>query len=450
MQAIIPSREYLFDGYRLDTVSRRLLRVSDGEVVSLTPKAFDLLHYLVANAGRTVSKDEIFESVWENSAVEESNLSQTIFVLRKTLCDSKKLPKYLLTIPGTGYQFVSEVTSSGEKQGISDPRKERGDRRGTDDPEAYRSYVRGRFFWNKRTSVGLKKAVEFFEKAIEKDPKFANAYTGLADSYRLLADYYEASTPNISAPKAKAALSQTQQIDEQLAEAHASLAYAQAFYDWDWQTAETSFRSSIDLDPSNATTRQWYGEYLMVLGRFDEAREQIDRAVALEPESPTILTALAAYFYTIKDSDALIAHARKLIKLDPTYAYGHFYLGFGYEFAEMYARAIDSFAKAAIYFGEPEDCADELKRAYKIGGMNAVWYKRIEQYASRPHLKDYPSYLKSLVPARLGDTEMMFAFLEQALEHRDRGLIYVKYEPFLSMYRDEPRMKAIIRELGLE
>lgn len=449
MQAIIPAREYLFEGFRLDTLTRRLLRADSGEAMPLTPKAFDLLHYLAANAGRVVSKAEIFDAVWERAAVEESNLSQTVFVLRKILGDSKRHPEYILTVPGTGYQFIKTVESIGEKQGVNDPRKQRAERRGTDDPEAYRSYVRGRFFWNKRTAVSLKKAVAAFEKAIEHDPKFALAYAGLSESHRLLAEYYDAAIPNITPPAAEAELTRAQEIDERVAEAHASLGYAQAFYDWDWDAAETSFRSAIEFDPDNSTTLQWYADLLIVLGRFSEAKELIDRAIEIEPTSPTVLTALAVYHYMLADAGTLISISRRITKLDPGYGYGHFYLGFGYELAGKYSLAVDAFAKAALSFGEPADCADELRRAFKSGGMNALWYKRIEQYATRPHLKDYPPYLKSLVPARLGDRRMMFTFLERALEERDRGLIYANVEPFLEPYRDDPRFRSILTEVGL-
>ncbi len=449
MSLVFGSSVFEFDGFRIDAKLRRLSRVDSGEVISLTPRAFDLLYYLSTNAGRVISKEELMETVWDGSAVEESNLSQTIFVLRKVLGEDKKAPRLILTVPGIGYRFIANVEAIGEKQS-HDPRRILTDRQGTSSNEAYQAYVRGRFFWNKRTAVSLRQAVAHFEQAIEKDPKFAHAYTGLSDSYRLLSEYYAAATPNISMNKAKAAISRSQEIDEQLSEAHASLAYAQAFYDWDWATAEESFRSALEIDPLNATTHQWYAELMMVRGRFEEARKHIDQAVEISPVSTAIQTSLAVFYYLQRDANSLISQARQILKHDPNSGYGHFYLGFGYEFAENYKVAVDEFGRAAIAFGEPADIAEELRLAYERGGMPAVWYKRLEQYATREHLAEYPPFLKSLVPARLGDREMMYRFLGEALEQRDRGLIYINEEPFLAPYKDESQMEAIVKELRFE
>lgn len=443
------SKVYEFDEFRLDTKNQRLFRRDSGELVPLTPRAVDLLLVLVQSGGRILTKDELLDTVWGNLFVGESNLSQTIFILRKTLGENTKEPRFILTAPNRGYQFIASVNelNGGGKTDEND--RLRSERRGTASAEAYQAYVQGRFFWNKRTGVSLKKAVEKFEMAIAQDPNFVHAYTGLADCYQLLAEYYAAATPNESPSKAKAAANNAGVIDDKLAEAHVGLAYAQAFYDWDWASAEQSFKRALELNPNHATAHQWYADYLSVMGRFDESLEHIERAIEIDPLSPIIATSLAGFYYTGRQSDRLIEQAKKVIELDPDFAYGYFYLGFGYEFKGMYAEAVEAFVKTAVLFGEPADCAEEFKAAFKRKGMTGLWQKRLEQYEERPHLKNYPTYLQALIPIRLGDKETTLALLDQAYKERDRGIIYAKYEPLLEPLREEPRFQDLLRRMGL-
>jgi DNA-binding winged helix-turn-helix (wHTH) protein len=443
----LESEVYEFGDFRLDARSYRLFR--GAERVSLTPKAAEVLIALVRAAGRVVSKEELLDTVWGGAFVEDANLSQSIFLLRKALGEDKNDPRFLLTLPNRGYQFIAAVTETKDAYQIGDREYNRFERRGTANTAAYESYVRGRFFWNKRTSESLKKAIEHFEASIIEDPNFAQAYAGLADSHQLLADYYAAALPKGTLQKVKAAATQAHEIDDQLAQAHTSLAYAQAFYDWDWAGADKSFNYALELNPNNATAHQWYADYLGVIGRFDESLAHIERAIELDPDSAAIAAALAGFHYTQRDANQIIKAAKQVIRLDPTFAYGQFYLGFGYEFKGLGAQAVEAFAKAAELFGEPAECGEELKAAYRQNGMTGVWNTRLEQYATRPHLENYPTYLKSLVPIRLGDRETSLAWLNQAYEQRDRGIIYAKYEPILEPLRDDPRFQDLLHRLGL-
>lgn len=449
MSDLSESKVYEFEEFRLDAKSHRLFRRDSGMLVPLTPKAVELLLALVQSNGRILTKDELLELVWENSFVEESNLSQTIFVLRKVLGENTKEPRFILTVPNRGYQFIAPVKekNDGDEFDESDDEQRQIEKRGTASSEAYQAYVRGRFFWNKRTSKSLKEAIGHFEQAIAEDPNFAQAYTGLAHCYRLLAEYYAAATQPDSF--SQAAANKTLQTDDKLAEAHAGLAYAQAFYDWDWANAEASFKRALELNPNYATAHGWYGDYLGVMGRFDEAREHLERAIKLDPVSPIIATGLASHYYLQRRADRLIEQARKVIELDPDFAYGYFYLGFGYEFKGMYREAVETFARTAVLFGEPPDCAEELKEAFERNGMTGVWQKRLEQYETRPHLKNYPTYLKSLVPIRLGYKDTTLAMLNQAYQQRDRGIIYAKYEPLLEPLRGDPRFQDLLRRMNL-
>jgi len=434
-----------FGGFSLDAKLHRLSVRETREHIALTPRAVLLLLTLVCSKGRVVTKEELLDRVWAGSVVEEGNLSQTMFVLRKTLGDDPKHPKYIRTVPGSGYQFVAEVIEVVKADNHSLDRLHRFGAQPASNTSAQKAYIQGRSFWNKRTKDGLKQSIEHFEEALRLDPDFSYAYAGIAESYRLLADFYEAAVP----PQNKNGNSNDAVLADHLAEAHTTLAYAQAFYEWDWVAADQSFRQALDLDPRSATAHQWYGDFLNVVGCFDEARRHFEQAIRLEPQSPMIATGLASYYYTRRDARRLIVQARKIIDLDPLFGYGHFYLGFGYEFQGMEKQAVDTFAVAATAFGEPEEIGEELKAAYEQNGMTGVWHQRLEQYETRPHLEHYPFYLKSLVPIRLGDKETSLAWLQKALEQRDRGIIYAKHEPLLEPVRTDRRFTDILRRIGL-
>lgn len=438
-----------FGDFSLDAKLHRLLVRETREAIPLTPRAVLLLVTLVCSHGRLLTKEELLDRVWAGSVVEEGNLTQTMFVLRKMLGDDPKNPRFIRTVPGRGYQFVASVDESADS---GNPELGRFQRFGTQpvvNTNAHKAYIEGRSFWNKRTREGLKQAIGHFEEAIREDPNFVYAYAGLADSYRLLADYYDAAVPSRILSQNETPNRGVGEMDRHLAEAHATLAYAQAFYDWDWAIADRSFKQALELDPKFATAHQWYGDFLNVVGRFDDARKHFELAIKFEPASPMIATGLASYYYTRRDANRLIAQAKKILDLDPAFAYGHFYLGFGYEFKGMEREAVDTFAIAATAFGEPEDIGEELKTAYEQNGMAGVWHMRLEQYETRPHLQHYPIYLKSLVPIRLGDKETSLAWLYKAYEQRDRGVIYARHEPLLAPLRQDPRFQDLLRRIGL-
>lgn len=436
---------YEFGGFRLDAKSQRLFRRESGETVALTPRAVLLLITLVCSKGRLLTKEELLDRVWAGSIVEEGNLSQTIFVLRKALGEGKKDPKFILTVPGRGYQFIANVADGSATRSLDINKYERFSAVPKVSTAAYESYVQARSFWNKRTEAGLKQAVKHFEEALSQDPNFAFAYSGLADSHRLLADYYSAAMPD----RHSNGFADAKRINAELSLAHTTLAYAKAFHDWDWKGAECEFRNALEIDDDSATAHQWYADMLNVLGRFDEAYKHFRKAISLEPNSAMAATGLAGYFYTQRDSGRLIREAKRIIEIEPEFGYGHFYLGFGLEFGGKEKDAVDVFAVAATKFGEPEEIGEELKEAYQQNGMNGVWHKRLEQYETRPHLKNYPRYLKSLVPVRLGDKETSLSWLNEAFEHRDRGIIYAKHEPLLEPLRSDRRFKDLIGRIGL-
>src|SRR6266853_61589 len=221
-------------------------------------------------------------------------------------------------------------------------------------PEAYEAYLKGRYFWNKRTGDGLKKAIDYFSLAIEKDPNYAEAYTGLADSYALSVDWeYAILSPRDASPKAKAAATKALALDDSLGEAHTSLAFALDLYDWDWAAADKEYQRAIALNPGYATAHHWYAWHLIVMGRSSEGIFELRRAESLDPLSLIISADLADAFCIAHLYDESVQQSKKTLEMDPTFAAAHYQLG--QAFAHMHDEAIAEFQRAIELSGRSGD-----------------------------------------------------------------------------------------------
>src|ERR1044072_1462552 len=447
-------RFYEFGPFRIDLERYLLLR--DGKAIQVSPKVLETLIFLVEHRGSVVKKDEILSRVWPDTFVEESNLAQNIFLLRKALGEEKKEHRYIITIPGVGYRFVAPVVESfgnssqtavaavsvdsvrsiavlpfknlvgktddeflgpgiadalimrlssirrlkvrptsavlkysdaiydplvigrelnvdalldgvyqrvGEQIRVSvqlvsvtngltlwatkfddnftnifaiqDSISEHvvrslalelsGEEHSqlaksyTDNVEAFQLYIRGRYFSNQRTTEGIRKGLEYAQQAIAIDPTYAPAYVGLADSYNLLGAQHSALPPRESFPTARAAALRALEIDEQLADAHASLAFLNCCFEWDWTTAEQNFLKAIALKPNYATAHHWYGELLITVARFDEGLVHLQTAQQLDPLSLAINADLAAAFYFARGYDRSENELEQLLDLNPNF-----------------------------------------------------------------------------------------------------------------------------------
>jgi TolB-like protein/DNA-binding winged helix-turn-helix (wHTH) protein len=329
---------------------------------------------------------------------------------------------------------------------LSVPTEQRMAQHYTNNVEAYHLYLKGRYFWNKRTVENLNKSIAFYEQAISKDPAYALAYTGLADCYQLLAEY-EAATPKEAFTKARAAAIKALQIDDQLAEAHTSLAYTLAFYDWDWTNAEKEFKRAIELNPNYPTAHQWYAEFLVALGRFDEARAEYERALQLDPTSLIILADIASYFFMVRDFDQSIAQSRKVIEMDPNFAYGYIFLMVSYGQKGMKQEMAEAYVKSVELFGETRE-AKELKETLSKSGVRAMWLKRLEQVDAPAKRESFSAQWRSLIYTWLDDKNKALDWLEKSFERRDRWVINIKYSPECDSVRDEPRFQDLVRRMG--
>jgi len=638
----VTSNLYEFGEYGLDAQSRVLRR---GEtIVPLTPKAFDVLLVLIQNAGRTVTKDELMKAVWPDSFVEESNLTQTIFMVRKAL-DETTDRRYILTVQGQGYRFLVPVTEADKNEpdieapvAVPDARnvpeiqldsQGRGARdwraaiiaavavvlvlivastlwiwrsrnrpaeqpgrtmlavlpfenftgdagqeyfsdglteemisqlgdldpghlgviartsvmhykhsqesipqigkdlgvqyviegsvrrdservritaqliqvkdqshlwareydrdlghllelqaeiarevaneiefslsgrrpieaaRATAAPapgansyEAYDLYLKGRYFWNKRTAEGFRQAADYFQQAIDKDPNYGRAYAGLADTFSLMSTWYMG-PQNELMPKARTAALRALELDESLAEAHASLALIRENYDYDWPGSEKEFRRAIQLDPQYATAHQWYAEFLSWQGRFDEAFAESKQARQLDPLSLIIASDYASILYASRQYDGAVKQCRSALELDPNFDH-----------------AQDMMIPSYVQLGRYDEAVDLINRwAARDEGL-WMWAWRATVYSRSGHAEEASRALANLEqisrsrPDRTvtlliaysgtGQKERVIELLQKAYSEHSNAVVQIKVDPMYDPIRSDPRFEDLQRRLGLE
>ena len=326
--------------------------------------------------------------------------------------------------------------------------KERIVKRHTDNLEAYNLYLQGRFFWNKRGEEALKKSVDYFEQAIKKDPAYALAYAGLADSYITIGDWQLLPSKEVF-PKARAAVLKALEIDDELAEAHNALAAIKKYYDWDWTGAEKEHKRAIELNPNYPTAHQWYAEFLFAIARFDEAVAEAKRAQELDPLSPIIYYSGGTVFYFSRQYDKAIEQFKKALNLDPTFPNAHGYMGLCYIQKGMYEDAIAELLEDMTLEGIDPKLIAEAQNIYATSGIKGVFLMSLSDLkkASEQAYVD-PISLAGLY-AFLDEKDQAFEWLEKAYEERSPMLVYIT-DPLYDNIRSDPRFKAILKKMGLE
>jgi len=311
---------------------------------------------------------------------------------------------------------------------------------------AYDLYLQGRYFWNKRTPQGLQQAVECFEQAVAKDPDYARAYAGLADSLALISSY-GLGPPSEVTPKARAAALKALSLDEELAEAHASLALIAQNYDWDWQSAEKEYRRAVELDPNYATGHHWYAEHLALRGRFDEAFAEMERARQLDPLSLIIQTDNGAILYFSRQYDRAVEQFQSVEKLEPGFPRVQI-LDFAYAQQGRYAEAL---ADIDVWRRTNESDWVWAIRAYVYGraGQTAEARRALEKLKTIDRRNPEDAFI--FLPAYIGlsEKEQAFAALDKSLANHSPGLTALKVDPIFDPLRGDPRFKAVLRKLGL-
>jgi len=310
------------------------------------------------------------------------------------------------------------------------------------DAGAYELYLKGRFQWNKRNAEGLYKAIEYFNQAIEIDPQYALPYAGLADCYNLL-DIWAGLPTNETFPRAKAAAQKALAIDDQLAEAHTSLAYAIHTYEWDWPAAEREYRRALELNPNYATAHQWYAEFLTSQGRFDEAEEQGRKALQLDPMSP-IINAVVAWNETMaRRYPAAIEQGRRTTQLFPDFMPGHAYLGLALLESGKPREAIAPFEQARK-LQDIVVVVTWLIRAHRAAGDTALAGQMTAELEKRGRREYLPPYYMAALHAHDGHPDRAFTELDRALKERTGALVWTKVDPALDPLRKDPRFTLVM------
>jgi len=315
-------------------------------------------------------------------------------------------------------------------------------------PEAYNSYLKGRYFWNKRTADGLKVALAYFNQAIDEDPKYATAYSGLADTYALLGDWqYGVMTPKEALPKAKAAAMKALQLDDGLSEAHNSLAFCLDGFDWDLNGGDREFRRAIELNPGYATAHHWYAWHLILLGRNSEAVSEMRKAESLDPLSLIINSDLAELLLIAHFPDESVQQSLKTMEMDPGFALAHNQLGQAYLEKRMFGEAIAELEKATELSGGSPTCIANLARAYAASNRRAEATKLLNDLKRRSAPGFWHASEVAMIYAALGGEDQAMTWLERGYEERFNPGVLLR--PGFDPLRSNSRFQKLVRRIGL-
>ncbi len=650
-------KRYEFGPFRLDPTEHTLLR--GDQVVALTPKAFETLALLVQKSGHLVRKDELIESVWHDTVVEESNLNVIIHTLRKALGDDPRESKYIETVAKCGFRFVAEVRKAeeheqtasaptngsgsvkvatqssfaeqinavhsatlspsslprprdrrrlvvlvlsiiavvltatsisvwrsnrrpttaaapptqvrsiavlpfgvlssekgdeylslgladalitslsqtrqvivrqteavakyqntgkdpleaGREQGVdavlegqvqrigdrvrvsarlvrtSDgtslwadhfeekftnifavedavaekvarttvlamngageaPTTERLTKRYTENNEAYEAYLKGRYMWNKRTVDSLQKALGYFQQALRLDPNYSLAYVGLADTYTLLS-FFTLAAPSDAFPKAKEAAEKALAIDPTLAEAYTALGQYKAYYEWDWNGAEVEFQKGIALNPNYPLLHHWRSLNLIAMGRMDEARAAMQRALELDPLLLVSNVNLGRIDYYEGRYDQAIKQYQRALELDKDFMRTHLRMGLAYVQQGRYHEALTEYNKALEIAGDTPQIRAHIAHVLAISGKRSEALIELAKLQERAKRQYVPPYDIALIYVGLGENDKAFAWLEKAYDDHSTEMIYFKVDPLLAPLHSDPRYQNLLRRMKL-
>jgi TolB-like protein/DNA-binding winged helix-turn-helix (wHTH) protein/Tfp pilus assembly protein PilF len=316
--------------------------------------------------------------------------------------------------------------------------------------DAYAAYLHGRYYWYKRTMEGFQKSIQYYEQAVAADPNYAPAYAGLADAYALLGSSpNDGLPPNEAMPKAKAAAQKALQLDDGLAEAHASFAYVNMVYDWNWASAEKEFKRAIEINPNYAGAHEWYAEFLAARGRESEALTEMKRARDADPLLVLMHAAVAEALYYSRRYDDVISQCQQTLELDPDYPIAHFHLGRAYMAKNMYPQAIAEYQKAQATLGETPAIVMAIGYANAKSGNRAAARKALEELRAQSKQRYVPALYFGAIYIGLGDFDAGMSWLEKAYREHSDYLIYLNADPMADSLRSNPRFQAVLRKIGI-
>jgi DNA-binding winged helix-turn-helix (wHTH) protein/TolB-like protein len=346
---------------------------------------------------------------------------------------------------------ISEQVARSIQLHLTGAEQKRLTRRPTENSDAYRAYVKGRYFWNKRTTAGLWKGLKYFQEAVAFDPAYTQALTGIADSYALLGEY-TALAPAIAFPMAQRSATKALEMDPELADAHATLGFVDLFYQFDGVAAENEFRRALQSNPNYAIAHTWYGVNLAAMRRYKEGMAEARRAEALDPLSLTVTTDVGLIAYLAGRNDEAIDAIKKAIEIDPNFPRAHFRLGSVYLQEGMTREALAEYQRA-VQLSEGGDGYEDqyydasVGQAYAMLGNTSEARRVLNLLIQRSKRQYVPAYGIALIYAGLGETDHVCEWLHRAYEERSTSMAYLKVDPALKNYRSEPRFAAIAKAL---
>jgi tetratricopeptide (TPR) repeat protein len=318
------------------------------------------------------------------------------------------------------------------------------------DIEAYNLYLKGLFFWNKRTEADLKRAIEHFEQAIDRDPDYAQAYAGLALSYSFL-PIYSPLAPREVIPKARKMALKALELDEKLPEAHASLGFIKGWYEYDWAGADRHFKRAFEFNPRYADAHKWYSETLMSRARFDEAIKEIEQALELDPVSIAINRELGTVYYFAGQFDRAIDALKKTIEMDPSVPHGHLVFGAAYLGKSMYEEALAEFQKERGISGGAQGWVEVYTgNAYMQMGKPDEAQKVLDNLLERSKTEYVSPFMLAFLHFVLGKNDEGFNLANKAYEEQDPRLHQFKISPLLETVRSDPRYTILLKKMNLD
>ncbi len=343
---------------------------------------------------------------------------------------------------------ITQEISEKLRSRLTGEEKKRLARRYTDSSDAYQAYLKGCYHGNQRTEEGLRKGIEYFEKAIQTDPDYALAYAGLADCYSILG-VYALLPPRELVPKMKEAANRALEINDRLAEAHTALAVAGLFYDWDWTGAEGELRRAIELNPNLASAHYWYGIYLESMGLQDQALIEIQRALELDPYSLIISSAVGLHYYFARQYDKAVEKCRQTLPAGPKFYLTHCIVGLAYEQMGKMANAVEEFQMALYLSAGAPPATAMLAHTYALSGRKAEARELLEKLKELSQRHYVPPVRIAILHLGLKEKEAALEWLEKAYQERSNWLLFLNVDPLFDDLRAEPRFHDLLRRMGL-
>jgi TolB-like protein/DNA-binding winged helix-turn-helix (wHTH) protein/Tfp pilus assembly protein PilF len=442
-----PSQEYFTDGMTDELISD-LAQLGTLRVISRT----SVMHYkgagkTVPQIGRELGVDAVIEGTVERVGDRVRIRVQLIDTVGDRHLWARGYDYELKDVLALQGAAAHDIAAEIQGQEIDPPPESHSGIGRAVHADAYEAYLRGRYFWNQRSEEGVQKSIEYFNDAIAKDPTFAAAYAGLADSYSLLGS--DVLPAPVAQERARAAAGKAVELDPNAAEGHAELAVVEFYYDWNWSEAEREFQRAVELNPSYATAHQSYSYYLRAMGRLQEALEEAKRAQQLDPLSRSINTTLAGRYRDLHQYDEAIAVNQRTLELDPNFRMAHELMASIFEQQGNFQSAVAEWQKAVeLSRDNPSELA-ALGHAYAISGNQTAARKILEKLQPISKRQYVAEWDMAVLFAGLGDADDAFQCLERSYRERESQMPFLNQDSRLASLRSDPRFHDMLRKVGL-